>query len=150
MQITTSIEIKAPSSAAWDVLGEQFAEVSEWAKSILKSSLNGVLEAGAVRTCDLKAVGPVAAGQVTEELTRFDRESHALTYSVRTGIPNVLKSIENAWTIESLSDDRCAVTSLVTFELKWWAIPIFPLLKISLKKTLQAFTEQLRRRVEGS
>ncbi|MEE8437543.1 MAG: SRPBCC family protein, partial [Candidatus Neomarinimicrobiota bacterium] len=82
MKITTTIEINAPASAVWDVLGERFADVSEWAESILKSSINGPLERGAVRTCDIKAVGPVAAGQITEELTHFDRESFALTYNV--------------------------------------------------------------------
>lgn len=149
MKITTTIEINAPASAVWDVLGERFADVSEWAESILKSSINGPLERGVVRTCDIKAVGPVAAGQITEELTRFDRESHALTYNVTSGVPNIMKSIENAWSIESLGDNRCRTTSLITFELKWWALPLFPILHFSLSRTIRTFTEQLRKHVES-
>ncbi len=149
MKIKTTIEINAPASAAWDVLGERFADVCEWAESILKSSIDGPLDRGVVRTCDIKGVGPIAAGQITEELTHFDRESHALTYSVRSGAPNLMKSIENAWSIESLNDNRCKVTSRATFELKWWALPLSPLMRISLSRTVRAFLGQLKKRVEN-
>ncbi len=149
MKIKTTIEINATTAATWDVLGEQFAHVYEWAGSILKSSLDGPLDLGAVRTCDIKATGPVAAGKITEEITHFDRESHSLTYNVTSGAPGLMKSIENAWSIETLSDDRCEVTSNATFELKWWALPMSPLMRISLVRALRSFTGELKARVEN-
>lgn len=72
MKIETTVEIDASASKAWEVFGEKFEDVSDWAESIVKSSLNGPLKQGAVRTCDIKSIGPIAAGQVTEELTHFD------------------------------------------------------------------------------
>lgn len=143
MKIKTTIEINAPASAVWDVFGERFADVYKWAESILKSSIDGPLDRGVVRTCDVKGLGPI-----TEELTHFDRESHSLTYSVTSGAPNLMKSIENAWSIESQGDNRSKVTSQATFELKWWAFPLSPLMRISLSRTLRAFTEQLKQHVE--
>ena len=149
MKITTTIEINGPASAAWDVLGERFADVSDWADSIVKSSIDGPLDRGVVRTCDIRAAGPVAAGQITEELTHFDRESQALTYDVRSGAPKVMKAIENAWEIESIDDSRCKATSRATFAMKWWALPLAPLMRIPLIRALRDFSEQLKRSVEN-
>lgn len=149
MLIQITLEINAPASITWDVLGERFADVSDWAHSIVKSSLNGSLGEGAVRTCHIKAVGPIAAGQIKEELTHFDRESYALTYVVLSGAPNLMKSIENAWTIDSLGENRCEVTSRATFEMKWWALPLAPLMRMPLNRAVRDFMEQLKHRVEG-
>jgi len=149
MKIKTTIEINATTAATWEILGEQFANVYKWAESILKSTLDGPLDQGAVRTCDIKGVGPVAAGKITEEITLLDRESHSLTYNVTSGAPGLMKSIENAWSIETISDDRCAVTSNATFELKWWALPMLPLMRISLVRALRSFAGELKTRVEA-
>ena len=149
MLIQTSIEINAPASAAWEVLGERFADVSEWADSIVKSSLDGPLDEGAVRTCDIKSVGPIPAGKIKEELTHFDRDSRSLTYLVLSGAPNVMKNIENAWSIEDLGNDRCKVTSRVTVNMKWWALPLAPLMRFPLIRAVRDFLGQLKRRVEN-
>ncbi|MEE8381572.1 MAG: SRPBCC family protein [Thermodesulfobacteriota bacterium] len=149
MKIQTILEINAPASAVWKVFGEGFADVSNYAESITKSSINGPLESGVIRTCDIKAFGPVAAGQITEKLTHFDRTSHALTFAVLTGAPNIMKSIENAWTIEALGDNRSKVTSLATFGLKWWALPLSPLLRFQLSRGIRDFMKQLKAYVEA-
>jgi hypothetical protein len=149
MHIETTVIVNAPAAAAWEVFGERFERVSDWADSVLESSLEGPLGNGAVRTCDIKPVGPIPAGQVTEEITQFDRSSHALTYAVRSGIPKPMKSIENAWTIEALADDKCRVTSRATFALKWWMQPMSPLMRFPLSRAVRDFTEQLAKHVEA-
>ena len=148
MLIERSIEINTSAAAAWEVLGEQFADVSEWADSIVKSSLDGPLDRGVVRTCHIKAVGPIAAGEIKEKLTHFNRDSRSLTYLVLSGTPNVMDSIENAWTIEDTGNDRCTVTSRITFSMKWWALPLAPLMFIPLGQAVRDFLGQLKRRVE--
>ena len=117
MEIKTTLDIDAPASAVWKVLGEQFADVGEWASSINKSSIDGPLGKGAVRTCDLKAFGPVPAGKVTEELTKFEHESRSLTYVVLSGVPGFMRFVENVWTVDELDDNRARVTILCTFRL---------------------------------
>lgn len=148
MQIKKSIELNASASAVWEVLGEQFADVSKWADSIVKSSLDGPLEVGGVRTCHIKAVGPIAAGEIKEKLTHFNRDSRSLTYLVLSGTPIVMDSIENAWTIEEMGNDRCRVTSRITLRMKWWALPLTPLMFLPLGKAVRDFLGQLKRRVE--
>ena len=128
MKIQTTLDIDAPASAVWHLLGEQFDDVAEWSATINKSSLDRPLGEGAVRTCDLKAFGPVPAGQVTEELTRFDRGSRSLTYVVRSGVPGFMRFVENAWTVEALDEIRSRVTSRATFN---WRGGCFPFLHYS-------------------
>ena len=143
MKLTPTIEINAPASEVWELFGDKFADVSEWADSITKSTLDGPLEEGAKRTCDIKGFGPVAAGQVREELTHFDRKSYSLTYLVFAGVPSFMKSIENAWRIEAIDEKRCLVTSEATFVFKWWAIPAIPLMRVPLQRGIKDFTQQL-------
>ncbi|MFT5196918.1 MAG: hypothetical protein ACI9EW_004087 [Cellvibrionaceae bacterium] len=148
MKIKTTLEINAPAPAVWEVLGENFADVSEWADSITKSSINGPLGNGVVRTCDLKGFGPVADGQVKEKMTHFDRESHTMTYIIVSGVPNLMKSIENAWRIEALGDSQCLVTSQAVFNFKWWALPLSLPMRIPLSRGVKEFIQQLSNQVE--
>lgn len=102
VKIVTEREIESPASHVWHLLGERFADIGEWADSIEDSSLDGHLDKGAVRTCELRSFGP-ASGTIKEELTHFDRDSQALTYVVRSGLPGFMQFVENAWTIEPLA-----------------------------------------------
>jgi len=150
MQITTTIDINAPASAAWVIFGDRFAEISEWSDAITKSSIDRDLGEGAIRTCDVKAFGPVPAGQFTEELTHFDPASRSLTYVVLSGTPGFMRYVDNAWTFEGLGDDRCRITSIATFEFVWWMVPMTPLMRMSMSRSVRKFTEQLGEHVEGT
>lgn len=146
MKITTTIDMPVSADAVWTVLGERFASVSDWADSIVASSLDRPLGEGAVRTCELKAVGPVPAGSVTERLTRFDREARALTYLITSGVPGFMRHLDNAWTIEDV-DGRARVTSTLTLEMAWWSLPMAPMIRVQMGKTLRDFMAQLERYV---
>jgi hypothetical protein len=150
MKIKTSVEMSLPATDLWMVLGERFASVSEWADSIVKSSLDGSLGEGAVRTCDLKQTGPLPAGQVTEELTRFDASARAMTYVVKSGVPGFMRYLDNAWTIEDLGDGRSRVTSVLTLNMAWWSLPLYPMIRLQLGKTLRGFIEQLETHVANN
>jgi Polyketide cyclase / dehydrase and lipid transport len=143
MLIETTRDIDAPASAVWEVLGERFADVAEITDAIEKSALDGELGEGAVRTCDLRALGPIPAGQVTERLTRFDRDDKALTYLVLSGLPGFMRRVENAWTIEPLDGGRCRITSAATFDLAWYMVPMTPVMRRQLGKTLREFIDAI-------
>ncbi len=150
MKIQTTLEVNAPASTVWQLLGEEFGEVADWSDAIIKSSLDRPLGEGAVRTCDIKAFGPVPESQITEELTLFDREARALTFSVRSGTPGFMRAIENAWMVEALADGHCRITSNATFDLAWWITPMVPLLKMQLRGGIRSFAEQLKSQAEGN
>jgi hypothetical protein len=140
MRIQTSTTINAPAEAAWHVLGEQFADISKWFDGVTESSIDGDVGEGATRTCKLPS------GEITELLTHFSRESLSLTYAVSSGLPSFMGEVENAWTIEVVDDNRCRVTSVVTADLAWFAIPMTPLLRMNLGRTIRGLLEQLDER----
>ena len=142
MKIVTKLDIESPASHVWHLLGERFADIGEWADSIEESSLDGHLDSGAIRTCELKSFGP-ASGTIKEEITHFDRDARALTYVVRSGLPGFMQFVENAWTIEPLSNERSRITSVATFDLAWWMLPVSFLLKMQLTKGLREFFANL-------
>ena len=144
MRIETSTVINASAEATWHVLGEQFADIGEWFDGVLESSIDGDVEEGATRTCKL------ANGDITELLTHFSRESRSLTYAVSSGLPSFMGDVQNAWTIEIVDDNRCRVTSVVTADLAWFAIPMTPLLRLNLGRTIRSLLEQLDNRAGGT
>jgi hypothetical protein len=139
------MELEHSPKVLWEIFGEGFENVSDWASLIIKSSLDGDLGEGAVRTCDLKQTGPVAAGKVTEEITHFDRQELALTYVVRSGIPGMMRHLDNAWTFADLGGGRTRVTSTLNLKMAWWSLPMLPLIRMQLKKTIRSFIAQLDR-----
>jgi hypothetical protein len=149
MKIQTDLEFNAPASTAWRVFGEQFADVSVWADAIEDSAIDRPVALGAVRTCDLKAVGPFPAGQVTEELTVFDSGSRSLSYVVLSGVPGFMRFIENAWTIEAIDDGRSRITSVLTVNVAWWGLPMVPLVRGQLKGSVRGFVEQFAAHIEA-
>lgn len=149
MKIQTIGTIDAPAPAVWQVLGEQFGEVSKWADAIIASSVDRPLGQGAVRTCDLKATGPLPAGQITEELTHFNSGAQSMTYVVRSGVPGFMRHLENAWTVKATDDGRSMVTSEVTLRVAWYMLPMTPVIRNQLGGTLQSFIGQLKKTVEG-
>lgn len=143
MQITTTIDTDLAPADLWRVFGEGFEHVSDWAHSIVASSLDSPLAVGAVRTCDLKATGPVVAGKVTERLTVFDPSARALTYVVTSGIPGFMRHLDNAWTFEALPSGGTRVTSAIKLEMAWWSMPMAPMVRSQLSKAVRGFIEQL-------
>jgi len=149
MKIRTSVDLDVPASAAWQVLGEQFGDIGVWFSAVKKSSIDRPVGVGAVRTCDIKAVGPVKEGQVVEELTHFDRDSRSLTFVIRSGVPGFMKLVENAWTVEELGDNRARASSVVTIKLAWWAVLMSPMIRMQLGRTIRSSLQELEKAAAG-
>ena len=144
MDITNKFDIDAPLSTAWQLLGEEFGEVSGWAEPVTASSLDGPLSEGVTRTCNVKAIGPIAAGEVTETLSEFNRQKKVLTYVIETGRPPFLTHMQNRWTLEGRDATSSIANSTLSYRLKWWAVPFAPLIAIMLKNTIKPLLAQYR------
>jgi hypothetical protein len=90
MKIQSHVMVNAPASQAWDVLGEQFAEIGTWTTAIQFSTLEGGLQVGGVRHCHIAAFGPVPQGVIKEQLLEFDREKKFLVYNAFAGMPKFI------------------------------------------------------------
>ncbi len=144
MRITEFIDIDATAATTWQIFGEDFADISNWLDAILSSSLDGDLAVGVTRTCKF------AKNDITEQITRFDRDARSLTYKINSGLPPFMRNVSNAWTIEELANGRSRATSAVAADLAWYILPLYPLLKVGLRKTLRGALSQLSKAAQAS
>jgi hypothetical protein len=150
MRINTSIDVAVPAEQLWDLFGENFADWADWTDTLFFSSLDAEMCTGAIRTCGVTAVGPVKECEVTEEVTHFDRDSMAVTYLVLSGLPGMMKRVENAWNIKKIDDSSCRISSDANFKLAWWIMPLVPLMKLQMKGAIKSFLRELKAAAETS
>ena len=148
MDIINTFDIDAPVNAAWQLLGEEFGDVS-WADPVIASSLDGPLAQGVTRICNVKAIGPIPAGEVTETLSEFNRQKKVLTYVIETGRPPFLTHMQNRWTLEGRDATSSIANSTLSYRLTWWAMPFAPLISIMLKKAIKPLLAQFRDAVQA-
>ncbi len=80
MDIHEQVEIEAPASTVWEVVGERFGDIARWTEFLDSSSLEGELGVGAVRTCRFQPNVFSRTGTIRERLTSFDRDAMRLSY----------------------------------------------------------------------
>ena len=145
MNIRTTVDIAASAADAWRLLGEGFGDWAQWAPGIDASALEGPLSEGVVRVNRTASLGTVR-----QELVRFDRETRALAYEVRGGLPPFLTTMRNDWVIEALGADRCRLDGDARFQLTEAAVAMRPKLEGKMGMVLAAFAEAARSQLEGS
>lgn len=149
MDVHSELIINAPAAEAWRVLGQDFADIGEWAVSIEASHIDtDVVQVGTVRTCAGPAMGPFPAGDFTEELTHFDAANMSFAYVGRSGLPPFIKRARNSWRIEAIDERSCRVMSHAVVELAWWVRPFEWLMFRMMGKSFDGFEDELRHRIE--
>ncbi len=142
------LELDVPAERAWTVLAEQFGDVGEYASGVRKSVMHEDVGTGATRTCQTQGFGPFPSLEITETLTEFDRNAMRFEYVAGGELPRMIPSSTNRWTVEPSSSGRCRVRSHAKIQLKWWALPLAPLLSRSIHAEIQRFGEELRHKLE--
>lgn len=148
MDLRLEIVVNAPARAAWEVLGERFADIGEWASPITSSSLDGAPRVGAVRTCHTLRIGPIPAGTIKERLIEYDPASMSFAYEAVDGMPGFIKRAANAWSVHPLDDERCLVRAGATVALRGPAALLGFLLKRKLQSDGARVLDELRHRIE--
>lgn len=148
MDMRHEIVLETSAAAAWQLLGEEFADIATWSASLAASSIVGDLGVGGGRVCEGLGFGPFPPSRITETLTQFDREEMALTYVATEGLPPFVRRAENRWTVEALAPHRCRVHMHATVSLVWWARPVGFLLPNLLARDVGRFVDELRHRAE--
>jgi carbon monoxide dehydrogenase subunit G len=148
MQYQMKIEINAPASEAWNVLGEGFASISEWDSGLKASSLTCGLMAGGIRTCESsKGFGPFKPGVVKERILSFDPESMTFEYQGVSGLPGFIHKASNRWSIHKLDTQNCMVQFDATIEFRGIMKLFQPFMKLMMKSDIDRFIEELRYRI---
>lgn len=146
MQITKSCTLNAPVQRVWDVLGEGFGDL-RWVRSVSASSLEGELAVGAVRSCEFEPSLLVSSGVARERLVEFDPQRYTLAYElVEPSGP--MRRAGSRWSVEPDGADA-RVTVVSTIELRPWAWPMTPMLRLFIGRiagqTFDDLAQQLMR-----
>jgi hypothetical protein len=148
MQLRAEVQIGAPPEVAWDVVGDQFGRVGEWACPISESSIDGRPGVGAVRTCRVSGFGPVGAGVIAERLTVFDQAGRRLEYEAARGMPAFVARAASRWSVHPRLDQACVVRVHASVALRPWAWALGPLLWWRIRGQSRRVLEELAYRVE--
>ncbi len=153
MKISKKVIIKKSAEDVWEVLGEDFVNISKWVSSVNHSvELKGkpTTEAPACgRVCDLGS-GPKSP-RIDEKIISFSRQQMNFTLEVtpqaETKMP-IVKSISK-FSVKKLNNSGCEVSCTANVTLKPFAILLLPLLKMGFGKNFGELLEELQYYVEN-
>lgn len=105
MKIERELSIAKNIEAAWDVLGNQFADMDKWASFVSKSEMSGdPKEVGSIRSME------TTNGHTKQKVTSFDASNHSLSYAGIEGVPFFLENVSASWSLSAIDENS---TSLV-------------------------------------
>lgn len=108
--IDETIMVDATIDRVWEVLGKQFASVSDWASSVAHTEardsvgVNGSI--CTTRGCEINGFGEIA-----EKLLYYSDEEHEFAYVIIEGMPKMVKYATNSWKAIEFPNGKCAVRS---------------------------------------
>jgi hypothetical protein len=151
IQVTGQATIDAPASKVWGVLAHDFANIGRWATLIPDSREDAGTAApeGAVvggRVCSNSIPG---FADVREEFTIYSEQSMRFSYKATEGMPSVVKSAENSWTVRSIGPSQSVVEA--RGEVHMSLIPglfLAPLMKFQLGRMAHQTGEELKYFIE--
>jgi hypothetical protein len=120
MELRNEIAVEAPAEATWEILGERFHRIGDWAAPIVSSCPVGsdAPGVGAIRACHIARVGLVKPGTVKERLLSFDRALMTFEYEAFEGLPSFITRAANRWSVHQVDDLRCLVRVHATLTLQ--------------------------------
>lgn len=144
MEMTKSCVLSAPAQRVWELLGEGFGDL-RWVRSVSASSLDQPPRVGAVRSCEFEPSLLVSAGVARERLVEFDPERRSLAYELLEP-SGPMRRAGSRWSVDSVGDGA-RVTVVSTIELRAWAWPMTPMLRLFIARVAGQTFEDLKQHV---
>lgn len=130
------ITLDIPAAKAWQKLGEEFVDIGKWTSLLTSSYMQGDIEVGSTRVC------MIGDQKTTEIIIKYEPENMAFAYKATSGVPSWMTAAENHWQIKPKGENSCIIISTPVIQVKWWILPILPLMSFMLDKMInRAFGE---------
>lgn len=147
MHITKKTTIDKPIEEVWEVLGNQFGQISNWASIINESKVYGESKLKginyAIRETD------TAQGITKQEVTSFDPKKHSLSYKSISGTPPIIKEVRAHWSLAKTNSNFTNLEMDFKADMKGLGFILSPLVKIKLGKIGNELLEELKFYVEN-
>ena len=138
MNITQQVSINTSADKVWDILGNDFPNITKWAVRMLASA--GDKELGPIGG---RQVTTVEYGNAAETLYKFDSERRELAYSLSgETLPPILSDITTTWRIEPNGENQSVVTNI--FEAKLLNPEMEEMIKTQFMQGLTPLFEELK------
>ncbi|MBL4788427.1 MAG: SRPBCC family protein [Kordiimonadaceae bacterium] len=132
------IELDIPAERAWVAVGEKFGDTGLWTSFLDSSYMEGEVGVGGQRVC------VQGKKKLTEHLTKYDPQTMTLEYELIGGRPAIVKFAGNRWTVVPLGSQRSKLTMSPTSQLRWWALPLAPVMSLVLRAILPKVLEEFK------
>jgi len=147
MRIHRSVIVNASAADAWELLAYRFGDIGQWTNAVDSSQLVGDrVEVGAERHCRVSGPGS-GDGLTVERITAFDPEAMSYSYELVRG-PAFITAAHNVITVTALSPDRCVVDANGRITLRWWLVPLTPIVSFAMGIVVRSFFRDLQYRLE--
>lgn len=150
MDIHLLLDVDASAAQVWEVLGNRFMHVGEWAAPISHSCPIGESRPapGVERECHTVGFGPVPPGKVRERLTAFDPDAMHLRYEAMAGLPGFVAGAVNRWSVADLGAGRSQLRMHATFTLRGPMRLLAPLMRWQMRREARLVLLDLKHFVE--
>ncbi len=117
----------------WEVLGNQFGEISNWSSLISESKVYGDSKLGGLTYS--KRETNTTRGITVQEMTSFNPEQYSLSYKALSGTPFFIKSTNAEWVLSKLNEGSTQLNMSVDIQTKGiLGFILSPIVKIKLGK----------------
>lgn len=143
MKISKEITVNVSVDKAWDLIGENFGGAGDFSSVLHGSHLEGELDVGAKRVCDLGK-----KKTAVETIIQFDRQARVLTYVLSEGLPPFMMRAQNKWEVIEKGPNTTVLRITPIMDIKWWGLPLVPLMMVSVGPLLTRFLEEAKHLLE--
>lgn len=151
MHVQFTRDIDAPADIAWQILGPEFAEISDWADFVRSSK---AVTAGEVPDSMTIAADAPVAGRETrtkatlrEFITSYDDTRRALTFEA-TGLPPIVKRGRNVQSVEATGPNSSRLIFDIDFDFRGPFEILGPLVRKRMSDSLVSVMDDLKAEAE--
>ena len=147
MKMTKKLSIAKPVGEVWQVLGNEFGKIDNWASLISHSEVSGEAKLPGV-DYSIRST-KTTSGDTKQELTGFNADQHTIAYKSIAGTPAIIKQVRANWRLTKDGEDKTALVLDFEADMKGIGHLIAPIAKMKLGKIGDELLEELKYYVEN-
>lgn len=147
MRIIKELSIAKPVEDVWEVLGNQFGKIDNWASIISHSEVSGPAKLPGVNY-SIRST-KTTQGETQQELTGFDPDKHSISYKSISGTPAIIKQVSAHWILKEKGTNNTQLLLDFKAEMKGLGFILAPIAKIKLGKVGDILLDDFKYYVEN-
>jgi hypothetical protein len=131
----------------WDVMGNQFGDVSKWSSVFHDSKVSGKPEIGGL---DYSIrITETDKGMTEQKINFYNQKKTSLSYAVTKGTPSFVTSAVYVWTLTKVSKNKTKLNAELTIKtVGIKGVLVGPIMKTKMGRILNNMVEELKYYVE--